>query len=115
MPSVLVAATLSRQQPAIPGNISMRRETADLGNATLHRHRSSWIEVVDLHQQTTRFRLERTVKRTWRPAGIGVRPECFAALAMLVVSDRQVAGKQKHFFPIFVNERRCRVDAWREA
>src|SRR5260370_3600305 len=34
---------------------------------------------------------------------------------MLIVSDRQVAGEQKHFFPIFVNERRCRVDAWREA
>src|SRR5229473_79292 len=34
---------------------------------------------------------------------------------MLIVSDRQVAGEQKHFFPIFVNEWRCRVDAWREA
>src|SRR5450755_3905731 len=34
---------------------------------------------------------------------------------MLIISDRQVAGEQKHFFPIFVNERRCRVDAWRKA
>src|SRR5450631_3907443 len=34
---------------------------------------------------------------------------------MLIVSDRQVAGEQKHFFPIFVNERRCRVDTWRKA
>src|SRR5215469_11054400 len=34
---------------------------------------------------------------------------------MLIVSDRQVAGEQEHFFPIFVNERRCRVDTWREA
>src|ERR1700682_1762105 len=33
---------------------------------------------------------------------------------MLIVSDCQVAGEQEHFFPIFVNERRCRVDAWRE-
>src|SRR6201997_1389576 len=36
-------------------------------------------------------------------------------LAMLIVSDRQVAREQEHFFPIFVNERRCRVDTWREA
>src|SRR6267154_2384542 len=34
---------------------------------------------------------------------------------MRIVSDRQVAGEQKHFFPIFVNEWRCGVDAWREA
>src|SRR5882757_9902086 len=34
---------------------------------------------------------------------------------MRIVSDRQVAGEQQHFFPIFVNEPRCRVDACREA
>src|SRR5690349_822254 len=34
---------------------------------------------------------------------------------MLIVSDRQVAGEQEHLFPIFVNERRRRVDAGCEA
>src|SRR3974390_761515 len=70
---------------------------------------------MDLDQHTTGFRFERTVKRARRPAGISVRLEGFSPLAMLIVSNRQVAGEQEHFFPIFVNERRCRVDAWREA
>ena len=46
---------------------------------------------MDLHQHTTSFRLERTVKRARRSAGIRVRIECFTALAMLIVSNRQVA------------------------
>src|ERR1700694_3968769 len=34
---------------------------------------------------------------------------------MLIVSDPQGAGEQKHFLPKSVNDRRCRVDARREA
>src|SRR6516162_7856148 len=70
---------------------------------------------MDLDQHATVFRFERPVKRARRPAGIGVRLECLTSIAMLIVSDRQVAGEQEHFFPIFVNERRCGVDTWREA
>src|ERR1700739_4204213 len=65
---------------------------------------SGGVEIVNLHQHAARHRFERAVKRTGRTAGVGVRLERFAAIALFVVADDQIAGKQKNLFPIFMNE-----------
>src|SRR5258708_23782115 len=76
---------------------------------------SDGIKVMYLHQQAAGFRFERTMISAGRPARIGGRLEGFAAIALLVISDSQIARKQKHFFPVFVNERHGRINARREA
>src|SRR5262249_38786557 len=50
-----------------------------------------------------------------RPAGIGRGIEGFAALAVLVVADDEIARDQIDLFPMVVHERRRRVDAGVEA
>jgi hypothetical protein len=55
------------------------------------------------------------VKHAGRAAGVGVGLERFAAFALLIVANGQIAGKQENLFPILVNERLGRIDARLEA
>src|SRR5262249_11181219 len=70
--------------------------------------------IVDLEQQTAALRLERSVRRAGRPAGVGAGTELLAALAVPVVADDQVARNEVHLFPVVVHEGIRRVHAGRE-
>src|SRR5260221_5223805 len=70
-----------------------------------------FVEIMDLEQGAAAVRLERPVRRAGRPAGIGALGEVLAALALGVVTDRQVAFEQVDLLPVFVDERRGGVDA----
>src|SRR6266545_3904107 len=69
------------------------------------------VVIMDLVEHAALLRLERAVMDAGRAARVGRRPEGFAALALRVVADRQVAGEQIDLFPMIVHERRGGVDA----
>src|SRR5580704_798398 len=51
------------------------------------------------------------MKDARRTAGIGIGFEGFPALALLVISDRQIAGEQEDFLPVLMDKGRSRIDA----
>src|SRR3954452_16534928 len=63
---------------------------------------------MDLEQQAARHRLERPVVGAWRAHRIGERCERLAAVAVLIVPDGEIAGKQEDLLPMVVCERPCR-------
>src|SRR5438105_14717980 len=71
--------------------------------------------IVNLEQQTAAIRLERTVHRAGRPAGIGAGREILAAPTLGIVADRQIALDEIHLFPIIMHEGLGRVDSGLEA
>src|SRR4051812_27600857 len=66
------------------------------------------------HEQAAVDRLERPMRRMRRAACIGIGREALASLSLVVVADDQVARDQIDLLPIFMRERRGRVDARRE-
>src|SRR5262252_3784317 len=73
------------------------------------------VVVVDLVQHAALVRLERAVMGAGRPAGIRRRHEAFAALALRVVADDQVALEEIDLLPVVMHEWRRGVDAGLEA
>ena len=68
---------------------------------------------MDFEQQAAAVRFERAVYGAGRAAGIGAGREAFAALALGIVADGQIAVEEIHLFPIFVHERLGREHAGR--
>src|SRR5580700_5424884 len=66
--------------------------------------RSGRIVIVNLEQNATCLRFERTVPRARRPASVGVRRKAFAVAPVLVVPYDQVAREHVDLFPVFVDE-----------
>src|SRR3546814_205369 len=67
--------------------------------------------VMNFEQQASPVRLERAVIDARRAAGVGRRDKLLAAIALLVISDRQVARQEKDFLPIIVDKGRRRKNA----
>src|ERR1700758_1556739 len=72
-------------------------------------------EIMNFVEQTPPIRFERAVHSAGRAAGIGAGWETLTAVPCGIISNRQVALDQIHFFPIFVDKRRGRKGSRREA
>src|SRR5262249_54884658 len=73
------------------------------------------VVVMYFEQQATALGFERAMWRAWWPARIGVGTEADATVAVLIVTDDQIARQQIDLLPVFVHERLHRVHAGREA
>src|SRR5919201_1086555 len=73
------------------------------------------VVVVNLVEHAAALGLERAVVDARRPAGIGRRVEGFAAFALRIVADDEIAGNQIDLLPMVVHERRGREDAGLDA
>ena len=65
---------------------------------------------MDFEQHAAVFGLERAVRNAGRTARVGGRLERLAALALGVVTDREITRQQVDFLPVVVDERCGRVD-----
>ncbi len=70
---------------------------------------------MDLVEHAAVLRLERAVNGAGRAASIGRGRERFAAFALLVIADGEIAGQEIDLLPVVVHERRGGVDARVEA
>src|SRR5262245_46803985 len=73
------------------------------------------VVIVNLIEEAAALRLERAVVDARRPAGIGGRVERFAAFALLIVADDEIAGDQIDLLPMVVHERRGGEDTGLDA
>src|ERR671923_803785 len=103
---------LPRRFPGRQAGKRWRRKSSKLRRRWRGRLGSgAFVVVVDLVEHAAALGLERAVVDPRRPAGIGRRVEGFAAFALRIVADDEIAGNQIDLLPMVVHERRGREDA----